>query len=346
MTAGGSGAVTVMGTGGNTTGSNDFGVYVNTSGLQVTSSGGNLSVTGQGGGSSTVGVEVGSGATVAGTGTITGNVTNSGTVNPGPVGSAGILSITGTYTQTSGATLAIDVGGSSPGSGGYSQLAVSGTATLAGTVHVTLINSFMLSGGTNDQILTFSTRNSTSFTSATGLPAGFIAQFNDSAGPANLSLIPGQNAFTVNNPTDTPMGGETDLRQAIALANATIGANTITFDPTVFATMQTITLGGTALTLANPSGTQTITGPAAGVTISGGGLSTVFVVNSSVTASISGLTITDGHATDGGGLDNSGTTTLTDCTVSGSSDSNRGGGVYSVGHLHVDQLHDQRQLIP
>ena len=42
--------------------------------------------------------------------------------------------------------------------------------------------------------------------------------------------------FTVNNPTDTPVAGETDLRQAIALANSTSGANTIDFDPTVFAT--------------------------------------------------------------------------------------------------------------
>ena len=36
--------------------------------------------------------------------------------------------------------------------------------------------------------------------------------------------------FVVNNPTDTPVADETDLRQAIAQANATAGANTITFD--------------------------------------------------------------------------------------------------------------------
>ena len=51
--------------------------------------------------------------------------------------------------------------------------------------------------------------------------------------------------FVVNNPTDTPIVGETDLRQAIASANSTMGANTITFDSTVFATPKTITLGGT-----------------------------------------------------------------------------------------------------
>ena len=70
--------------------------------------------------------------------------------------------------------------------------------------------------------------------------------------------------FVVNNPTDTPVPGKTDLRQAIALANSAAGDNTITFDPTVFATTQTITLSSGVLTLADTSGLQTITGPAAG----------------------------------------------------------------------------------
>ena len=33
--------------------------------------------------------------------------------------------------------------------------------------------------------------------------------------------------FTVNNPTDSPIAGETDLRQAIGLANTAGGAKTI-----------------------------------------------------------------------------------------------------------------------
>ena len=39
----------------------------------------------------------------------------------------------------------------------------------------------------------------------------------------------------VNNPTDTPVAGETDLRQAILQAGLNGIANTIDFDPTVFA---------------------------------------------------------------------------------------------------------------
>ena len=85
--------------------------------------------------------------------------------------------------------------------------------------------------------------------------------------------------IAVNNPTDTPVAGQIDLRQAIAQANATGGAETITFDSTVFNTPQTITLTGTQLELSDTTGTETITGPAAGVTVSGGGASRVFQVD-------------------------------------------------------------------
>ena len=108
--------------------------------------------------------------------------------------------------------------------------------------------------------------------------------------------------------------------------------HTITFDPTVFATAQTITLTGLPLELSNPTGTTgttSIIGPAAGLTVSGGGLSRVFQVDANVTASISRLTISGGNTiAPGGGLDNNGTITLTDCTISGNSARN-GGGVYT-----------------
>src|SRR6516225_9003400 len=49
-------------------------------------------------------------------------------------------------------------------------------------------------------------------------------------------------SIIVNNPTDTPVMGRIDLRQAIAQANTTGGEQTITFDKKVFETGQTITL--------------------------------------------------------------------------------------------------------
>ena len=136
--------------------------------------------------------------------------------------------------------------------------------------------------------------------------------------------------FTVNNPTDTPVAGETDLRQAIADATMTSGASTINFLSPVFNTPQTITLDGSPLTLSDKSASLTITGPAAGLTISGGGKSQVFQFDELVSTSISGLTITGGSTTgEGGGIYTSNyvTATLTNCTISGNSAGTKGGGV-------------------
>ena len=117
---------------------------------------------------------------------------------------------------------------------------------------------------------------------------------------------------------------------AVNLADVLTGARTITFDSTVFATAQTIVLTAGPLELSQTSGLETITGPQAGVTISGGGTSGVIQVNAGATASFSGLTITDGSNTSGAGMDNDGTVNLTNCTISGNSASH-GGAVYNGG---------------
>ncbi|MGO9915645.1 MAG: Ig-like domain repeat protein [Isosphaeraceae bacterium] len=102
-----------------------------------------------------------------------------------------------------------------------------------------------------------------------------------------------------------------DLRYCINQANADDQANTIVFDSTLFSMPQTITVSGVQLALTDTGGTQTITGPAAGVTISGGAESPVYQVDPGVTASISGLTISGGGTSSGhgGGLANYGTAT-------------------------------------
>src|SRR5262249_49763874 len=144
--------------------------------------------------------------------------------------------------------------------------------------------------------------------------------------------------IVVNNPTDTPAVGQTDLRQAIVQANTNGGDQSIVFDSTAFNTAKTIALTGGQLELSNTTGTETITGPAAGVTVSGGGLSRVFQVDGLVKASISGLTITGGNTASfygGSGLYCGGgsTVTLTNCTVSGNYASDIGGGVFNAGSL-------------
>ena len=77
-------------------------------------------------------VTVASGGTLSGTGTLNGNLTNSGVVAPG--NSPGTLTVKGNFAQTSGGTLLVQVG-----NGLNSMLSVNGTATLGGTL---VVNSY------------------------------------------------------------------------------------------------------------------------------------------------------------------------------------------------------------
>ncbi|MGF6573256.1 outer membrane autotransporter protein [Paraburkholderia sp. GAS333] len=89
-------------------------------------------------------VDVASGATLSGYGTIDGDVDNQGTVSPGSGG--GNLSITGNYTQSAAATLSVGVGSNAVATGnlstdsGYGHLVVGGSATLAAGSSVALVN--------------------------------------------------------------------------------------------------------------------------------------------------------------------------------------------------------------
>ena len=81
------------------------------------------------------------GGTLQGIGTISGNLSNTGgTILPGTPGEAGILTVTGRYSDPQG-SLDIQIGGLTPGTG-FSQLKVPGDASLGGTLEVSLINGF------------------------------------------------------------------------------------------------------------------------------------------------------------------------------------------------------------
>jgi hypothetical protein len=142
------------------------------------------------------------------------------------------------------------------------------------------------------------------------------------------------NPFRVTTTAD-PGGipGALSLREAVNLANAFAGAGnaeTITFDPSLNAS--TITLSG-VLTLQGTGAAETIDGGGQ-ITVSGQSATQVFIVPVGATVSIDGLTIIDGNATDGGGLINFGTLTVTNSSFSGNQ-ADYGGAIYTGNGLLV-----------
>jgi subtilase-type serine protease len=82
---------------------------------------------------------------LGGTGTIAGNVVNAGgALKPGDA--PGVLPITGNLTESQPSELDILLGGTTPGTG-YSQLIVDGTASLLGSLDLTLVDGFSLASG-------------------------------------------------------------------------------------------------------------------------------------------------------------------------------------------------------
>ncbi len=125
-----------------------------------------------------------------------------------------------------------------------------------------------------------------------------------------------------------------------AISGAASG-DTIDFDAGVFASAQTITLGGTS----NPliiNKNLIINGTGADkLTVSGNNANLVFDVRN-FTVVLSGMTVTGGNGTQflngttapGGGIINTGTTTISDCVITGNQTAptnSYGGGIYNNG---------------
>ncbi len=174
--------------------------------------------------------------------------------------------------------------------------------------------------------------------------------------------IPGTSeaaTYQVINKLDSGTGS---LRDAVALANANPGPDTITFGPRVSGTI-TLTTGEIVV-----SDSVNIVGPGSKkkVTVSGNDASRIFdipYVYTTLDITISGLTLTHGAANDGGaiyqsgnnltlnsvqllsnrssddggGLWSDGNTTLNNCTISGNTCDNDGGGIAADGTLVMDK---------
>lgn len=162
----------------------------------------------------------------------------------------------------------------------------------------------------------FSTNPNTSSYYSSAAPVVAINNISASAATMTFNV-----RFVVSTVADSGLGS---LRYAIDSAPS---GRTISFDPTVFGTPQTITLTSGPLTIAKD---LVIQGPGANrLTVDGNNASRVFTISSG-TVSISGMTIQHGNGGSdmGGAINNSGTLTLSDSTVS-SSTAAYGGGIFN-----------------
>jgi len=114
------------------------------------------------------------GGSIFGAGSLKGNTSvgnatgTAATLNVGDSGKAGLLAITGTYTQLATGTMNVSIGGLTTGT--YSALSISGNTSLGGTLTVAIVNGFVLTSGNIGQtwtILTTSGALSGSFTNGT-----------------------------------------------------------------------------------------------------------------------------------------------------------------------------------
>ena len=143
-------------------------------------------------------LNLGANSTLTGTGTVTGNLINGGTVIPG--NSTGQLTITGNYTQLAAGALDFTLDGPQANTQ-YSQLAINGSATFGGALKVSFGSGYTPTKGTNFQVM--------SFTSATGS----FATTNGLHVSSTLELDPSTTATTLTLTADpivsftNPLGG-------------------------------------------------------------------------------------------------------------------------------------------
>lgn len=257
------------------------------------------------------------GGTLAGSGTVNGNVINSGQVSPGM--SPGVLHINGDYTQSAEGMLYVELGGTLPGQ--FDQLGVAGTATLDGTLHVGLFGGFDPDEGDAFPFVICGSRNG-DFAVTKGLlleDGAFLAKqlhvngvtlLANEAAVASIDRVsvPEGDAgstdavFTVTLDKQSPHTVSVDYATADGTATAgsdyTATSGTLTFAPGV--TMRTIVVSvlGDTLDEADETFTLSLTNPSNASIAYGQGTGTI----ADDDAPVSPLVVTNTHDSGPGSL--------------------------------------------
>ena len=156
------------------------------------------------------------GGLLKGNGTIAAPVNNAGTVASGT--SPGTLTITGLYTQTSAGTLAMEIGGTTPGTQ-YDQLVLSQTPVLDGAMNVTLFGGFTPSEGQTFDLVTWPSAPASTFATESFPTWAPSSTFESSYTPGSYQLV--------------ATGPQADLRVAQTVSGPTYNGDNVTFTITV-----------------------------------------------------------------------------------------------------------------
>lgn len=146
------------------------------------------------------------GATLGGSGTITGNLVNHGTVSPGI--SPGTITVSGNYTQSATGKLVIELASATS----FDQLVISGTATLAGGLQVDVIGGYV-PVGQSFPVLTAAGGVTGTFGTLSG------TALNTGSASVMAAVIYSPNAVTVAF-TQLPFAGFALTPNQVAVANA------------------------------------------------------------------------------------------------------------------------------
>jgi hypothetical protein len=156
--------------------------------------------------------------------TTAGNFTNNGTLG---VGAGDTLAVTGNYTQTSTATLAVQLAGT--GAGQFGRVTTTGLATLDGTLNVTLVGGFTPVAGNTFQVLAFGSQSG-DFATKTGFVLGSGLFLREHFHATELTLEVFQGQFVIQQqPSNTAAGQAITPAVQVAIVDPSTG-NPIAFD--------------------------------------------------------------------------------------------------------------------
>jgi hypothetical protein len=280
-----------------------------------------------------------SGSVLQGSGTVNGNLVNAGTAIPGSSTAVGSIAVTGNYTQSAAGTLNVKLAGTTTPGTDYDALAVTGLASLDGTIHTQALGAFQPQGADSYQVMTFAA-GSGDFANRTGI-AFSQAFLVEQRGATSVTLAAFANPIVVDNATDAHVAGKTSLREAIAAADIGSRLNvavTITFAAGLAGDTLTLSQGPLEIGQGGAgTGAITIDGSALAspLAVSGNDVSQVFVIDPGTHVVIAGIGITGGQGITGGAIVNDGALTVTGDTFTGNNASGAGGAIWSDGDLTV-----------